>query len=356
MKNIKLIFQAATVFIGTIVGAGLASGQEITQFFSTYGFSSFYGLLLCAVFYIIISSIIVSISIKYDLNSYTDFITLVSPGFFGKITDYLTSFFLISGAAIILAGSGALLYQHFGIPRFVGILLMAIIALITLLNDTKGLIAINSIIVPSLTTIIITVFVLYLLFSKDTMSIDYMRQVPIHKNLIIDKQWIISSLLYAGFNMLSCSGVLVPISKEIKNKRLIICGLTIGAIVLTLLAYLINSMLIANIPEIFKYEIPLLFVASKFSSLIQLLLLCVIWCEMFSTEVSDIYSVGKTLENKYNIPYKRGVILILLIALPISQIGFKQLITFLYPGFGIISLIFITQCIIFYFRMKKTRR
>ncbi|HCO74805.1 MAG TPA: transporter, partial [Clostridium sp.] len=70
MKNLKLIFQAATVFIGTIVGAGLASGQEITQFFSTYGFSSFYGLLLCAVFYIIISSIIVSISLKYDLNSY----------------------------------------------------------------------------------------------------------------------------------------------------------------------------------------------------------------------------------------------------------------------------------------------
>jgi len=346
LKNLKLIFQAATVFIGTIVGAGLASGQEITQFFSTYGFSSFYGLLLCAVFYIIISSIIVSISLKYDLNSYTDFITLVSPGFFGKITDYLTSFFLISGAAIILAGSGALLYQHFGIPRLVGVFVMAGIALITLLNDTKGLIAINSIIVPSLTTIIITIFVLYLLFSKDTISMDY----------IIDKQWIISSLLYAGFNMLSCSGVLVPISKEIKNKRLIISGLTIGALVLTLLAFLINSMLMANIPEIFKYEIPLLFVASKFISLMQILLLCIIWCEMFSTEVSDIYSVDKTLENKYNIPYKRGVILILLIALPISQIGFKQLITFLYPGFGIVSLVFIAQCIGFYFKMNKVKK
>lgn len=353
MKNIKLIFQAATVFIGTIVGAGLASGQEITQFFSTYGFSGFYGILICGVFYIAISSIIVSISLHHNLSSYTDFINLVSPGFFGKITDYLTSFFLISGAAIIMAGSGALLYQHFGIPRIVGTLLMLVIAMFTLLKDTKGLIAINSMIVPTLTTIICTIFVLHLIFAPNAMSLESMKAAPVYKELIIDKQWIFACFLYAGFNMLSCSGVIVPICKEIKKKSILIAGLIIGALMLTVLAFMINAMLIANSPDIFNYEIPLLFVASKFTRLIQILLLCIIWCEMFSTEVSDIYSVGKTLEIKYNIPYKKSVVCLLLIALPISQIGFKKLITFLYPGFGIISIIFLFQCIVFYMKMKK---
>ena len=353
MKNIKLIFQAATVFIVTIVVAGLASGQEITQFFSTYGFSGFYGILICGVFYIVISSIIVSISLHHNLNSYTDFINLVSPGFFGKITDYLTSFFLISGAAIIMAGSGALLYQHFGIPRIVGTLLMLVIAMFTLLKDTKGLIAINSMIVPTLTTIICTIFALHLIFAPDAMSLESMKAAPIYKELIIDKQWIFACFLYAGFNMLSCSGVIVPICKEIKSKSILISGLIIGALMLTFLGALINAMLIANSPDIFNYEIPLLFVASKFTRLIQILLLCIIWCEMFSTEVSDIYSVGKTLEIKYNIPYKKSVVCLLLIALPISQIGFKKLITFLYPGFGIISIIFLLQCIVFYVKMKK---
>lgn len=355
MKNLKLIFQTATVFVGTIVGAGLASGQEINQFFSTYGFSGFYGILLCGVFYIAISYIIISISLKYNLNSYADFINLVSPGFFGKITDYLTSFFLISGAAIIMAGSGALLYQHFGIPRFVGTILMLVIALITLLNDTKGLIAINSFIVPTLTTIIITVFTLHLIFAPETMSISSMKAAPICKSLIIEKQWIVSTLLYAGFNMLSCSGVIVPITKEIKKKRTLISGLILGSLLLTILAIMINTMLIANSPEIFNYEIPLLFVASKFTKLIQTLLLCIIWCEMFSTEVSDIYSVGKTLEDKFNFSYKKSVVILLLIALPISQIGFKKLITVLYPGFGVISLIFLTQCIIFFIKGRKQR-
>ncbi len=353
MKHFKQVFQVATVFVGTIVGAGLASGQEITQFFSTYGYVSFFGLILCGIFYIFITNIISTVSLEYNLNSYTDFIRLVSPGFLGKTTDYLTSFFLISGSAVILAGSGALLYQYFGIPKYIGIFLMVAVSVITLLNDTKGLIAINSFIVPSLTIVILAVFGLYLIYGGKYMTLDYIKKVPIYKNLLIENQWIISTFLYAGFNLLFSSGVLVPIAKEIRNKKVMLLGLIIGSIMLTVIASLINAMLMVNIPDIFKYEIPLLHVASKFAPIMQVLLLIIIWCEMFSTEVSDIYSVSKTLEEKYNIPYKRGVLLTVLIALPISQIGFKKLITFLYPGFGIISLIFMVQCVIFYFKMKK---
>ena len=352
-KTIGLIFQTAAVFIGTIVGAGLASGQEITQFFSTYGYVSFYGILVCCLIYIIVSSIIVSISLKHKLSSYTELIALVSPGFFGIITDVFTSFFLVSGAAVILAGSGALLHQYFGISKWVGILLMAIISLYTVLKDTKGLITINSFIVPALITIIVTIFILYLLFYKDMVSATYIKQIPSYKNNIIPAQWFFSALLYAGFNMLCCSGVLVPLSQEIKYKRVLIPGVIIGALGLTILCYLINTMLLLNIPQIFKYEIPLLYITHRFGMLMQILLLCIIFCEMFSTEVSNIYSVGKTLEKKFDVSYKKAVLLIVVVALPISQIGFKTLIKVLYPGFGAISFIFLIQCILFY---KKTTK
>ena len=352
-KTIGPIFQTAAVFIGTIVGAGLASGQEITQFFSTYGYRSFWGILICGLIYIAMSSIILSISVEHKLSSYSELINLVSPGFFGAITDIFTSFFLVTGAGIILAGSGALLHQYFGVSKWVGILLMSIIALYTLLKDTKGLIIINSFIVPILITIIVTIFVLYLVFYKDMVSASYIKQIPSYKNNILPAQWFLSALLYAGFNMLCCSGVLVPLSQEIKRKRILIPGVMLGALGLTVLCYFINIMLLLNIPQIFKYEIPLLYITHRFGMLMQVLLLCVIWFEMFSTEVSNVYSVGKTFEKKFNIPYKKSVLLILLIAIPISQIGFRNLIKFLYPGFGAISLIFLVQCIIFYRKTTK---
>nr|WP_125154243.1 transporter [Clostridium rectalis] len=347
MKKIKFILQISAVFIGTIVGAGLASGQEITQFFSTYGYNSFGGILICCVLYILTAYTIVSISIKYKLNSYNELIRLVSPGFLGKVTDVLTSLFLISGSAIILAGSGALIHQYFKINKWFGILAMALISIFVLLRDTKGLIEINSFIVPTLTIVILTIFILYLFFCEN-MSISYVKAVPYYK-----KNWLLSGILYGSFNILCCSGVLVPFSNEVKDKKSMVSGIIIGAIVLTILSSIINLLLILNIPYIFEYEIPLLYVSNRFGTIIQIMLLIIIWCEMFSTEVSDIYSVSKTFEQIFKISYNKCCVIILIIAIPISQIGFVNLITFLYPAFGLISLIFIIQCFIFYIKDKK---
>ena len=97
-------------------------------------------------------------------------------------------------------------------------------------------------------------------------------------------------------------------------------GIALGALGLTLLSGSINLLLLANQPYIFELEIPLLLVAQRFGSVIQALLLVIIWLEMFSTEVSDVYSISKTLEQSFNIKFKKGIFIVLAVALPISQI------------------------------------
>lgn len=305
------------------------------------------GLIICGLLYILINYIIIDLSIKYSLNSYDSFIRLISPGFLGEITDIIIGVFLVSSSGIILAGSGALIHQYFGISKWTGIIAMIIIALIFLLRDTKGLIEINSFIVPSLITVIITIFILYLFFYKDMINIGYIKNVPYEKN-----NWFFSTLIYSAFNILSCSGVLVPLSSEIKIKKVLFFGIILGTLGLTFLSIMLNLMLMLNVPYIYKYDIPLLYIVNRFGKLIQILLLIIIWFEMFSTEVSDIYSVAKTLENKTRLTYKKAVILILCLAVPISQIGFSNLIKVLYPAFGFTSCIVIIQCIVFYFKDK----
>jgi uncharacterized membrane protein YkvI len=344
-SSISKVFQIAAVFIGTIVGAGLASGREITQFFTSYGYKSFMGIIICGIMYIFVCSMIAKISLKHNLKSYNELITLVSPGFLGKVTDIITSMFLISGAAIILAGSGDLIKQYFGVSKWVGIIIMLCITLLILMRDTQGLIEINTIIVPSLIIVLSTIFILYILFSKDNININFFKSIPYLK-----KPWLISTFLYAGFNIICCSGVLVPLSMEIRSPKIITWGIVFGALGLTILCIMINMMLMLNVPYIYSYPIPLLYVANRFGHLIQIMLLVIIWLEMFSTEVSDIYSVGKTISSAFKVSYKKSVFIILGIAIPISQFGFINLIKVLYPSFGVISVIFIIQCTIFYLR------
>lgn len=347
-ENLKLIFQVATVFIGTIVGAGLASGKEITQFFTQYGIKSFIGIIGCGIFYIIMGSIISKISIHHELNSYSDVINLISPNLIGKFTGFITTLFLISSASIILAGSGALIQQFFGIPKIIGSLIMICISLFFLLRGTDGLIEVNSFIVPGLITTITLITVLYFSFSRDTVSMNNILSFEPKKTGIF-----LSTLLYAGYNTLSASGVVVPLSNQIKKSKIMILGISAGVIGLTILCSMINLLLTVNQPYIYNYEIPLLFVANRFGNIVQAILLMIIWLEMFSTEVSDIYSISKTLEQSFNVDFNKIIFIVISIALIISQFGFGNLITKLYPLFGLLSLLFISQCLFYYFKNKK---
>lgn len=346
-RELSKIFQIAVVFIGTIVGAGLASGQEIKEFFTSYGISSFVGIIACGIFYVIMGTMVSKISIKYKLNSYGDVIKVVSPNLLGKITGVITTLYLISSASIILAGSGALINQFFGIPKIIGSLIMIALAIFFLLRDTDGLIEVNSFIVPTLVITITTITILYFMFCKDMISLEFLTKFEPKKTGIT-----LSTILYSGYNTLCCLGVLVPLSNQVRKPKTMFYGIALGALGLAALSFAINFLLMINQPYIHQYEVPLLFVAQRFGNIIQALLLVVIWLEMFSTEVSDVYSISKTLDNTLNIDFKKAIFLVIIIALPISRIGFSKLIGSLYPFFGLLSLVFIIQTIYFYFKHK----
>ena len=234
-KELIKVFQVATVFIGTIVGAGLASGKEITEFFTQYGITSFLGIIGCGLFYVLMGSIISRISIYYNLNSYSDVMNIISPNLFGKFTGFITTLFLISSASIILAGSGALIHQFFGLPKVIGSIIMILIAIFFLMRDTEGLIEVNSFIVPGLIGTLTLITILYFAFCKDTVSFSNITSFPPKKSGLA-----ISTILYAGYNTLSASGVLVPLSTQMKKTKIMILGVIIGAIGLTLLCFMIN--------------------------------------------------------------------------------------------------------------------
>ncbi|HEY5560477.1 MAG TPA: transporter [Clostridiaceae bacterium] len=357
-KNIILSFQISTVFIGTLVGAGLASGQEIKQFFSIFGYKSFFGIMLCAILYILVCNMIIKMSIERRLPSYNYLIKAVSVGLLGntfgniisKVLEFITGSFILCSSGIILAGSGALLNQFLGIPKFIGIFLMLFVALITLLRNTKGLIEINSFIVPCLIIVVLTVFLLSMFYYRKVISLDYIKDIPKYKD-----GWLKSTFLYAGYNIFGCIGVLVPLSSELPNKKSLYWGIFIGSVGLTVLCLIINLLLMLNIPYIFHYEIPLLYIANRFGKLIQFILLIIIWLEMFSTEVSDVYSLGKAMENSFKISYNKSIIILLALALPISSLGFVNLITVLYPAFGVVSLIFVILFVVYYIKTLNTK-
>ena len=55
-KNWTAAFQIAAVYVGTVVGAGFATGKEIVEFFSRFGFFGFLSILMSGYLLIVLGS------------------------------------------------------------------------------------------------------------------------------------------------------------------------------------------------------------------------------------------------------------------------------------------------------------
>ena len=66
-------FQIAAVYVGTVVGAGFATGREIVEFFSRFGFVGLIGMLMSGYILIFLGSKLMVISARINAKSYEEF-------------------------------------------------------------------------------------------------------------------------------------------------------------------------------------------------------------------------------------------------------------------------------------------
>ena len=156
MKNIlKIVF----VIIGTLIGAGFASGQEIYIFFFSNGINGLYGILISySIMGIIIHKVLKLID-QNNIQTYKDFLkTLIkkkiSKGKFNivDIVNIVINIFILITFFIMVAGFGAYFEQEFGINKIIGSMILSILCFIIFLTNIKGVIKANELIVPILIT------------------------------------------------------------------------------------------------------------------------------------------------------------------------------------------------------------
>lgn len=346
MKQIILVFQIAAIFIGSIVGAGVCSGRELNQFFASYGVEGFLGLIFCGLLYMIFGKMIIAIATRNRVSSYNEFVDLICPKVVAKFINIVLTFFLLSSTSIILAGSGSILNQYFGLSRWVGFVLMIVFSSLFLIRNTEGLFEVNGIVVPILISMMTAIFITYIIKNPSHISHSNLFFMPRQKSNLP-----LSTIVYVSFNMLTIIGVLVPLSSELQKPKILTRGIIVGSILLTIISGFIMFLMLVNPFYPKMYEMPLLAVAGQMSAVLQAGVLGVMWLEMFSSQVSNIYSLSRFIENRFQIPYLTGIFLVVVIAAPFAVIGFSKLVEFLYPMYGVLSLVFLIYCILFYIKM-----
>ena len=212
MKNIlKIVF----VIIGTLIGAGFASGQEMYIFFFSYGLEGIAGLFVSNILMGIIIYVSLKIINKYKIKNYKEFLNIIikinpKNKYFNikNIINIIVNIFIIVAFFIMIAGFGAYFQQSIGINSLIGSIIISIILYIVFRIGTDGFVKVNEFITPML---IIFMLIIGILNLKD---INFINIIP-YNNF----NWLISSIIYSSYNSILLIPALIAINKYLNNKK-----------------------------------------------------------------------------------------------------------------------------------------
>ncbi|NLC44749.1 MAG: hypothetical protein GX783_10785 [Clostridiales bacterium] len=334
MRNSKKLivdgFRIAMAYIGTVIGAGFATGQEILQFFTRYGYSSFWAILISVALFVIVGRSILFYGRELRAKSYGSLIDHVFGISAPLVNLYLAvAYILLCGA--MFAGAGALFEEQWGLHYMIGASVTALLTLIVTLRGVKGVLAINTLIVPCLVIFSVSVFVFAL--NRSNMPVIVMQPVKFGEALSL----INTGVTYASFNLVLSIGVLAPLGGEIQDKKALSLGSLLGGSILGLLLIIGNYGLLANVPEVLHWEIPQMVIVNKMGGLFVTLFTLVIWAEIFTTAVGNLFAIHTVAKEKYKaesiLPAIAGTVL----GLAICLLGFSNIVSWFYPILGIIG-------------------
>lgn len=328
MKNINKVVM---VIMGTLIGAGFASGREIYLFFFNYGYLGQIGILVSGLMTSIIIYLVLKRVKEKQLLNYSMLLKDINPKSkkINKAIHMIVNCFLLISFYIMIAGFSAYMNQAYGISNYISSLIFVLFCYIVFQKSLQGMMKINSYLVP---------FLLFLILYLGIKNIPYLMEMETLIQIDTkERGFFISSLLYASYNSIILIPVLVTMKDYINNKQIKIISFLSGMFMI-ILSFAIYGLLLKGQFFIKELELPLLEITLEFGKIFQYIYGFVIMVSIFTSAISAGYSF---LENvsKDKKTYKRNLIIICIVGVFISNIGFSNLLQMLYPLFGILGLI-----------------
>ncbi|MEK3935602.1 hypothetical protein MKY41_09780 [Sporosarcina sp. FSL W7-1349] len=347
----KKSFQIGAAFIGLIVGAGFASGQEILQFFTSFGYAGIAGSLVATALFAFIGMNLTQLGSQLQSDSHKDVIYHICGRYLGVVVDFIITFFLFGVTVVMLSGAGAIFEQQFGIPSIIGSIVVTALTILSITLNVKRVIALISAVTPFLLVLVIIIMV-YSLMNFDASSAEIAAAVEQQKPAA--SNWVLGALLYVSYNIAAGASMLTVMGGTVKDQKVAGWGGIIGGVGLGLLILLINITMLTRLSEISDVPMPMLFLADQMSPIIGIIMTIVLLGMVYNTAVGMLYAFTARLIQPDTPKFKGFAVLFGVVAFGVSFIGFITLVGTVYPTMGYLGLTLIGAIVLAWF-MKKRR-
>lgn len=350
--NYKNIIKIMGAYVAWVMGSGFATGQEILQFFTCYGYKSFILVAINLAGFLIVGPAILEAAQRNKDNKDFEQFSYFCGKRVGTFYKWFVPISLFAGMVILISGAGATLQEYYGLNHYVGALVMSILAFVAYVAGFQRFVKVVSFIGP--TIIAFTVVVGIITVFRD---FDGLAMVSEYEHVMADSRpvryWWLAGILYISYNLTGGSMYYTALGKGAVTRKEAVYGAVLGTFALMLAILLMNSAILCNIGEAGALSIPTLYLAKKISYVLGAVFSIILICGIFSSCSAMLWTVSEKFvvqgtKKSYVFAGCVSVGAFLLGLLP-----FAELIGAIYPYLGYIGLIYV--CRVAYTRFKKMR-
>jgi len=320
------------LILGTVIGAGYASGRELWQFF---GFESGLAIILFTLFFIISCYVIMKISYEEQSEHFFPVLERLVGAKLSYVYDALIVVYLFTTTVVMIAGGGATL-QALSVPYWIGIFIFCLLLVLLFFWEVRGIISLNSILIPAL---LLGLF--YVLFHFQTNHVHAWTF-----NWQEQYNWP-AAFTFTSLNILSLVAVLSAIGKEINDLKeakiaSIGSGLILGGV-----SYLYNETLTQLSDKITTIEIPLFAILDESPFIMFLAMSVILWMAIYTTAAAGIFGLATRFKTIFKVPLWIVALILILFMVPFAKFGFSTLVSILYPIYALINLYLVVTILLF---------
>ncbi len=304
---------AALTYVGAVVGAGFASGQEIYQFFARFGNRGMWGIGIVGLFFALLGYLALERGRRGQVSSFGELLASLYPLWMVRVGEGVTTAFLVVGLGVVAAGGGAALGDLSQTPIVVGAMLTCGLIIWVVGRGTSAVVQANIVLVPYLIVLVLAVAM---------MSWSH----PVRLTVVPSKGWALSAFLYLSYNIFTGIMVLIGLGTRLSTRRESLGAALLGGGVLSLLALLEHHALmrVGN-----PGDLPMVDLASALHPVWGRFYAVSVWVALFTTGVADAYALRAQ--------YGRRIMWLVGTTFFFSFLGFQRLVALLYPLMGVIA-------------------
>ena len=336
---LKKIINIALAYVGVVIGAGLSSGQDLMQYFVSFGIWGIIGTLLLGVISVIFSKIIIVLGSYFRSNDHFEVLSQIAGSTTNKILDIslIISCFVVG--FVMIAGAGSNLNEQFGLPSWLGALICAGLVIFVSFLDFEKITGVIGIFTPII-FIMIMIIAVYT-FVGQSFDIEELEAISKTISSPMPNIWF-SVVNYFSLCVMTGVSMSFVLGGSILRIGVAEKGGALGGLVVGIIITVTTCILYANVKLASTVDIPMLAIAKKIHPAFSLAYALVIFGLIFNTAFSLFYSLAKRLSSDKPKRFYPIIIGTVVIGYILSFMGFKELVSVMYPILGYIGFIMLT--------------